>query len=68
MPTISLTLTTEQATRIADALGRYLNLGRAATLAEAKDFLSGTLRGMVRQYERAVEEAKVVLTDLGTIT
>lgn len=67
MPQISLTVTAEQAQRIGAALGRYLRLGRDATLAEVKSFLVDRIRAMVRQEERAAQEAALTIPELGAI-
>lgn len=63
MPDLTISLNPAQAQRVADALGKRLNLTtdtvppvpRAATMAEAREFIVGLLRGVVREEElRAV--------------
>ena len=70
MPTLTITLTTEQAQRVATGVGEKLRLGRAATLDEVREELIKYLRSQVRQGERKAAErtARESLTDLGNIT
>lgn len=69
MPNLTITVTAEQATRIADALtDHYAGTALALdTLAnQAKDFLMSAMRQQVREYEesRAVKNARVTITEL----
>lgn len=63
MPTISLTIDTANAQRIATAFGRYWNLvdangnPRDATLAEIKTFLTRQVMGVVRNQDHATAAA-----------
>ena len=60
MPSITLTVSTDHANRLAAAYGRELELGRPATLAEIKAHLAALLKHMVQQRERdAALEAAV---------
>ncbi len=58
MPTLSITLTTDQATRAQAAIGKVLGLTngggapRPATLAEAKAYVIDRLRALVLQQEK----------------
>lgn len=58
MPSLSITVTADQATRGLAALGRYLNLRnpdgtfRSATAAEAQAWLFALLRDMTLKEER----------------
>ena len=63
MPTITLTLSTEQAQRVAAAFGRYWALAdpdgtpRDATPAEVREYLARQLKGVVRQQDRRAAQA-----------
>lgn len=62
MPTLTITVTTAQATRIGEALAsRYIgtDLETAPLADQASDFIMSTVREMVRTYEQgeAVSEA-----------
>ena len=53
MPTISITISTNQATRAQAAIGAVLNPdGSPATAAQATEWLLRQLKGQVRQYEQ----------------
>lgn len=60
MPDLTITLTAGQAARVAHALGVIRNLGRDATLGEAKTEVVQYLRGLVEQVE--IQEARAALT------
>ena len=68
MPTITLTVSAAQATRITTALGRDLGLNRPATASEVKDWLISQVRHMVEVQERQVEARKITVGNLGDIT
>lgn len=63
MPSITITLDSTNAARVASAFGRYWNLRnqdgtpRDATLPEIKEFVVRQLRGVVRRQEAAEDEA-----------
>ena len=64
MPSLTVTLTTAQAQRVATAFGRYWNLGRDATAAEVKEYLIRQLKGVVAQQERGAQEAAIIVPAL----
>jgi hypothetical protein len=47
MPTLTITTTAPQASRVASAFGKRLNLGRDATNAEVKDEIIKFVRSVV---------------------
>lgn len=69
MPNITLTVSSDHAIRLAAAFGRELGLGRPATLAEIKTYLSNQLKNMVQQRERdaAMETAVAAVTPAAEI-
>ncbi len=66
MAILTITTTAAQDTRVTEALGWHLGLGRAATLPEVKAFLGNQIKDIVRQYERknAVATVEASLVDL----
>lgn len=57
---VTITLTAPQATRVAAACGKRLNLGRSCTMVEAKAWTIGLWREVVIDSER--EDTNKVLT------
>lgn len=69
MPTVSLTVTTDQASRISRALGVAQGLGRDATLGEVKVYLIDTLRVLVKSVEEQIAIQQIPpVPDLGTLS
>jgi len=70
MPDITISTTAAQTIRIAAAFGQYWRLTnpdgtpRDATAAEVKEYLVRQLKGVVRNYERALGEAAVTVENL----
>jgi len=62
MPDIIITLTALQATRLANAFGNRQGLGVPATLLQIKTYLIDLLKDIVRQEEKAVQEAAIVVS------
>ena len=62
MPTVTITTTTEQAQRLADALGVYLNLGRTATSGEVKTYIIANLKELVISHEKRQQEMQIKLS------
>lgn len=66
MPTFSIDLTAQQATRLAAAFGKFFNLvdeagaPRAATTEEVKAYMRHELKKIVLIQERADAEAAIV--------
>ena len=61
MPTMTITTTGPQATRVVSAFGLQLNLGRDATAAEVKQATIQFLKGVVfAQEAKALRDAIVV--------
>lgn len=56
MPTITLDLTAGEATRLQDALTETLRLETPATVADARDYIIGNLKQIVRSSESRVAE------------
>lgn len=61
MPTLSITTTTEQAVRVAEAYGARLNLGRDATGPEIKQAVIDHIKSVVLSHENRKKIA--ALTD-----
>lgn len=51
MPSLTITVTTEQAQRVADAYGDKLGLNGPATMADVKSALIAEMKTVVRNYE-----------------
>ena len=75
MASVTLTYTTQQAQRVATAMGDHLGLGRDATAAEVKAEVWNYLRlQIVGPYEKRMAEAAAIATadaglvDLGAVT
>lgn len=70
MPTINITISTAQSTRIASALGEVRRLGRPATRAEIKQALIDHLKQVVVgvEHRAQVRAARKSLPDLGDIS
>lgn len=64
MPDITISLTAGQATRVAAAIGKHLQLGRDATLQEATTFLTQVLKNVVKQEETKAAIEQISVTDL----
>jgi len=52
MPTLTITTTAAQATRIAAAIGKDMKLGRDATAEECRQYVVALLRAVVLARER----------------
>jgi len=52
MPTITIDLTATQATRVQQAIGRLLALGRPATLQESRTFIINRIKDSILQQEQ----------------
>jgi hypothetical protein len=61
MPTLSIDLTTEQANRISEAVGKLLSLGRPATPAEARTWLISRIKDAVLAQEKKNAEEAIAL-------
>lgn len=65
MPTLSITVTAEQAARIAEAYGANYIPPRDATMAEVKTALIEELKRVVRNHERdKAHRAAVIPADI----
>jgi len=61
MPSLTITTTAEQASRLASAYGAKLGLGRDATQAEVKAALIAEMKSVVRSYEAERAHRSVVI-------
>jgi hypothetical protein len=64
MPTITVTATAGQAASVQHDVGKALNLGRDATLAEIAQYLRDNLEALHRQITINEANAALVLTPL----
>jgi len=53
---MTITTTSDQATRVSRAFGAFLQLERNATENEIKVYIIAHLRGVVQRYERGILE------------
>jgi hypothetical protein len=68
MPTLSIDLTVEQATRISEAIGRSMSLGRPATMQEARTWIISRIKEAVLVQEKRDALAAVDLIQQIDIT
>ena len=61
MPDLTISLTPSQATRMATAFGKFLGLPGDATVADVKLYLVRQMKEVVRQQEKAVQEAAIIV-------
>ena len=61
MPDLIISLTASQASRVASAFGKFLGLPGDATVADVKTHLIKQMREVVRQQEKAVQEAAIII-------